>query len=113
MPFDIGFDDANFKKTYRDECTGEILPYDLVKKAMADELSYFNTTVWESVEHVKAKHTPDFKLIRTRWVVCNKGDLVEPGVRARLVACEINDHKSDAFFARTPPLEAKAWRVSQ
>ena len=94
------------KRTYKGECTGEVLPYDLVKKAMADELAYFNTTVWESVEHDKAKHAPNFKLIRTRRAVCNTGDLVEPDVRARLAACEINDHKSDAFFVGTLPLEA-------
>lgn len=33
----IDFDDSNFRQTYRDEYTGEIIPYDLVKKAMAEE----------------------------------------------------------------------------
>ena len=45
--------------------------------------------------------------------MCNKGDLQNPDVRARLVACEVNDHKSDAFFAGTPPLEAKKLLFSE
>ena len=45
------------------------------------------------------------KVVRTRWVLCNKGDDIEPDVRARLVACEVN-HGGDAggaFYASTPP----------
>ena len=110
---EIDYNDANFKTIYRDEYTGEIIPYSLVKQAMAEEMSYFNSTVWQAVDHQAAKGKADFKLIRTRWVVCNKGDTHHPDVRARLVACEINDQKSDAFFAGTPPLEAKKLLCSQ
>ena len=47
--------------------------------------------------------------VRSRWVLCNKGDYDKPDVRARLVACEVNKggDRQDAFFASTPPLEAK------
>ena len=46
--------------------------------------------------------------VRSRWVLCNKGDHKSPDMRARLVACEVNrGDKSDAFYASTPPLEAK------
>lgn len=58
------------------------------------------------MEIQEAQKAPDHKLIRTRWVMCNKGDDAHPDVRARLVACEINNDKSQAFFASTPPLEA-------
>ena len=51
----------------------------------------------------------DAKLVRCRWVLCNKGDAQTPDVRARLVACEVNhDNTHEAsYFASTPPLEAK------
>ena len=32
----------------------------------------------------------DYMLVRSRWVMANKGDSKEPNVRARLVGCEIN-----------------------
>ena len=48
------------------------------------------------------------KLVRCRWVCCNKGDAQNPDVRARLVACEVNyGSKEDSFYDATPPLEAK------
>ena len=52
---------------------------------------------------------PGYILVRSRWVLCNKGDSLSPDVRARLVACEINkgDKNDVAFTASTPPLEAK------
>ena len=53
------------------------------------------------------------KVIRTRWVITNKGDDSEPDIRARLVAQEINTRKSDEYFASTPPLEAKRLLLSQ
>ena len=45
----------------------------------------------------------------------NKGDCKEPDVRARLVGCEVNKggEKVDAFYASTPPLEAKNIVFSQ
>ena len=39
--------------------------------------------------------------------MCNTGDLDQPDVRSRLVACEVKHEKNDAYFASTPPLEAK------
>ena len=80
---------------------------------MADELSYFNSVVWETTEHSTAKQTKNFKLVRTRWVISNKGDSESPDVRARLVACEINNGNYDSFFASTPPLEAKRMLVAE
>ena len=50
----------------------------------------------------------DYVLTRSRWVLCNKGDADSPDVRARLVACELNNgERNDMFAASTPPLEAK------
>ena len=53
------------------------------------------------------------KVIRTRWVVCNKGDNTNFDVRARLVACEVATTKCDDYFASTPPLESKRLLVSE
>ena len=54
------------------------------------------------------KTVPDYILVRSRWVMANKGDSAEPNMRARLVGCEVNNggEKNDQFFASTPPLEA-------
>ena len=48
-------------------------------------------------------------LVRSRWLLCNKGDYANPDCRARLVACEVNKNNTHeaAFHASTPPLEAK------
>ena len=45
--------------------------------------------------------------IGARWVGVNKGDIVHPEYRSRLVAQEINKGKREDLFAATPPLEAK------
>ena len=56
-----------------------------MQNAMIDELDYFNEHVWEvdALEHVKT--IPDFILVRSRWVMANKGDSSNPDVRAILV----------------------------
>ena len=42
---------------------------------------------------------PDYILVRSRWVLCNKGDAESRDVRARLVSCELNkDGKQDINF---------------
>ena len=61
----------------------------------------------------QAQHTDGYKVVRTRWVVCNKGDEANIDIRARLVATEVNDAKSDEYFASTPPLEAKRMMLSE
>ena len=54
------------------------------------------------------KKVPDYILVRSRWVVCNKGDRDQPDVHARLVSCELNNgERNDMFAASTPPLEGK------
>ena len=69
----IEVDPSNFRKIYRDEYTGEELPHHLVRAAMAEELSYFNKVVWEATDAEGATQKEGFKLIRTRWVLCNNG----------------------------------------
>ena len=51
---------------------------------------------------------PDHAFDRSRWVLCNKGDLKARDMRARFLACEVNTgDRHDSFYASTPPLEAK------
>ena len=105
----LEWDDRNFKEVYRDEYTGEVLPPELIKAAIKEELSYFNAHVWQVCEKTAMARFKDSKLVLCRWVLCNKGDAQAPDVRARLVACEVNHSgtREDSYFASTPPLEAK------
>ena len=60
------------------------------------------------------RKVPDYILVRSRWVLCNKGDSQDPDVRARLVPCELNSgEKNNLFSASTPPLEAKRFLFSR
>ena len=47
------------------------------------------------------------KVIRTKWLDIDKGDVGRPNYRSRLVGCELKlkDHRLD-LFAATPPLES-------
>ena len=65
--------------------------------------------MWQITDIKTAESYKDAKVVRCRWVLCNKGDSTSPDVRARLVACEVNygGVKEDSFYASTPPLEAK------
>ena len=69
--------------------------------------------MWELADADKVLKTADAKCVRTRWVICNKGDEANPDIRARLVACELNTYQTDDFYASTPPLEAKRLLLSQ
>ena len=88
---EIKFDARNFKPVYRDEYTNEVLPESLVRAAICEELAYFNDKVWQVTDLKTAEGYEDAKIVRCRWVLCNKGDAHSPDVRARLVACEVND----------------------
>ena len=105
----VGYEPEHFKAQYIDEYTGEILPTELIRAAMVEELNYFNERVWEILPKADMYQHEDFIFVRSRWVMCNKGDALEPDCRARLVACEVNKtgEKNDLFYASTPPLEAK------
>ena len=104
----ITYDESNFKDRYLDEYTGEILAPHLIRPAIEDELDYSNSKVWQLSTIDEMEKIPGYILVRSRWVLCNKGDSASPDVRARLVSCELNKgDKNDAFSASTPPLEGK------
>ena len=102
-----------FKPQYKDEYTGEVLPEPEVHSALIDELEYFAKHVFVAIPAEEAKADPDGKLIGTRWVNCNKGDVENPDVRCRLVAQEVAQEADVNFYAATPPLEAKRLLFSQ
>ena len=105
----IGYKDENYKTKYLDEYTGETLPETLIRAAIREELDYFNDRVWQICTKDDMAKYDDHIFVRSRWVMCNKGDAEVPDCRARLVACEVNKtgEKNDLFYASTPPLEAK------
>ena len=104
----VTYNPHNFKTKYVDEYTGEILEPHLIADAIIDELDYFNQHVWRLEEKSQMYAVPDHIFVRSRWIMCNKGDSANPDMRARLVACEVNkEGKNDLFHASTPPLEAK------
>ena len=71
---EVEWDERNFREVYRDEYTGEVLPPELIRAAIKDELSYFNAHVWEVTDKEGMKAFKDAKLVRCRWVLSNKGD---------------------------------------
>ena len=100
----VDFNTLNFETQYFDEYTGEPMPNHLVRAAMIEEMSYFSEKAnWTAADWADMKSSKDATFVRMRWVLCNKGDLKEPDVCARLVACEVAKDKVSAFYASTPP----------
>ena len=98
---------GNFKEHCSDECTGERLPDDLFRAATANELQYFGDTVLELATPEEVKQDVCAVVVGGRWVLCNKGDTTAPKICAQFVATEANHAHDVAFYAATPPLEAK------
>ena len=53
------------------------------------------------------------KVVGSRWVDVDKGDISKPDYRSRLIAKEINTGPEDGLYASTPPLEAIRWLMSE
>ena len=92
----------NFKEVHKDEYTSEPLPAQWVHAAMHDEVDYFNSNVWTICHIEVAQADPEAKVIGTRFITSNKGDIHEPDVRVRLVAQEVGDGTDAAYYAATP-----------
>ena len=69
----IRYNPVNFKAKYVDEYTREPLPLHPVKAAIIKELEYVNSRVWEVAEAKGVMKDKDSKIIRTFWVIVNKG----------------------------------------
>ena len=94
---------------YKDDMTGQLLKDELVLKARAIELEYFNSKgVWRKVPRYNARAATGRPPVTVRWVDTNKGDEIHPNYRSRLVArqMKVMDPSGQSFFAPAPPLEA-------
>ena len=87
----IKYEASNFRAQHTDKYTGEILDHKLLRAAMEDELNYSNDKVWQITTTEEMEKIKNYIITRSRWVLCNKGDSDKPDVRARLVACELNN----------------------
>ena len=93
---------------FTDDVTGEILDWDGVVQARAEEIKEFRKHGVHHKVPIKECYDETEKApIGVRWVDINKGDLLNPDYRSRLVAKEIKRDKREDLFAATPPLEAK------
>ena len=94
---DIAFDDVS----------GDVLDPSVVKKARAEELSYYKKMEAYAVVPVEeCWNVPGRPPIGVRWIDHDKGDSSRPSVRCRLVAQDYKSAKDEDLFAGTPPLEA-------
>lgn len=85
----------------RDDVAGVKLVPELVKRARAEEMTYFKKPgVYEVVPRSHQKKTGG-KVIGTRWVDVNKGDAANPKFRSRLVGREFNVGRDDSLYAAT------------
>ena len=113
----IAYHSNQFKACYTDEYTSEVLNNFLIPAAIMEELDYVNDRMWEVSTRDDMMKVDGHIFVRSRCVHCNKGDALNPDIRARLVACEINKgHKKNSFVAsapRPPPLEAKKLLFAQ
>jgi hypothetical protein len=68
-----------------------------------EALNYLNDKqIWQLEDLRKVREIADAVIVRTRWVLCSKGNEANPDMRARLVACEVNKKgKEDACYAST------------
>ena len=101
--------EQGYSGTYKDDLTGQVLKDELVKKARAVELAYFNSKgVWRKVPRRRSRDETGRPPVSVRWVDVNKGDELNPNYRSRLVARQMKvlDHSGQSFFAPAPPLEA-------
>ena len=89
-----------------DDVTGKPLDHELASEARRLEIEFFrNMKVYEKVARWRAQEAGG-KVVTTRWIDINKGDMQNPNYRARLVGREMKMDKRLDLFAATPPLES-------
>ena len=105
----VDFEPGQFKDKYIDEYTGDVLEHSLIKAAIVDELTYFcEKEVWMLEDLDTMKNIAEHVFVRSRWVLSNKGDIDEPDMRARLVACEVNKRGRRIGTSMPEPLPLRA-----
>lgn len=94
--------------TFYDDVSGKELPKQLTIRARETELEYIRSMkLWSKVPIKECYEKTGAAPIGVKWIEVNKGDDLNPNIRARLVAQEFNQGKLSTIFAATPPLEAK------
>ena len=77
----VKYHDSNFKHSYIDVYTGDVLDLTRIRAAVMEELNCLNDKhVWQLEDIRKVRKTADAVHVRTRWVLCNKGDEANPDV---------------------------------
>ena len=72
---------------------------------MIEDMSCFSEkAVWTAADWADMISSTISTFEGMMWVLCNKGDLKEPDVRARLVACEVAKDQVSALCASNRPL---------
>ena len=105
MPRDDGHMEEEMGEAW-DDVTGAELDWKEVRKARATEIGYVREKrVWVKIPRAVAI-SRGWKIIKTRWIDINKGDMLHPNYRSRFVGKEFNNGVEDGLFAATPPLEA-------
>ena len=87
---------------YKDDITGQLLKDELVFKASAIELEYFNSKgVWKKVPRYNARAATGRPPVTVRWVDINKDNEIHHNYRSRLVArqMKVMDGSGQSFFA--------------
>ena len=62
---------------------------------------------WQLEDLRKDREIADAVHVRTKWVLCNKGDEANPDMRARLVACEVNKQVGRMRVVHLPHLASR------
>ena len=95
-----GFDQGN-SGCFKDDLTVQILRDDLVKKARAVELEFFDTKgLWVKVPRQRWFERTGKPPLTARWVEVNKGDEASPNCRSRF-GCQLRAmDKSGATYFR-------------
>ena len=96
-----------------DDVSGACLDPREVRKARMEEIRYVRKKkVWVKMSRQEAMRL-GIKIIKTKWIDINKGDVANPIHRSRFVGKEFNDGEVEGLFAATPPLEALRLLVSE
>merc|ERR1712051_129066 len=85
---------------------GELRP-DQVHAARMRELKYLmDRHVYTYASRSEAIRRTGRRPLRLKWIDSNKGDLVNPNLRSRLVCTEVRPKGVETIFAAIPPLES-------
>ena len=96
-----------------DDVSGALLHPKLVHAGRSVEMKFFDgTKVYDRVPREEQAKTGG-KIIGTKWIDVNKGDIDNPNIRCRLVGKEFRTTPDDALYASTPPLEALRLIISR